>query len=346
MSFDLPQAPTVTGYALRVGVGSCPDADSEPGAYRDAASPARACWPTSRRTTRRRSASSLCVRLWTSGEKGRLSQASTTTQIQYQPDPLPPPPSLTAAGIRGGANLSWPRDEPQRPDRLRGRLPGRRGLPGRPADAPAGQRAGFTAAQAEGGVRLSALPGRYCVGVWSRDGFGRISASAATALGRASRRPERGPAGHARRVAVRREPLVHPRGASRAARREPAADRARRAAPRAGAQRHHRGDGRRQDRARARAGPAVRRQGARGDRAARARPRRTSRASSTCPTSCARRSASALPGRRGRARARAPRQRRGAHARAALRPLGDASPTCATPPRRCSPSTASTSIAG
>ena len=55
--------------------------------------------------------------------------------------------------------------------------------------------------------------------------------------------------------------------AARAARREPPADRAGRAAARARPERAHGGDGRGQDRARPRARPAARRQAARGDRA-------------------------------------------------------------------------------
>ena len=85
------------------------------------------------------------------------------------------------------------------------------------------------------------------------------------------------------------------RRARRASCREPPADRAGRAAARPGPERPDRRDGRGQDDARPRAGPAAGRQGAAGHRAARAPARRTSRACSTCPTRCAASWASGCP---------------------------------------------------
>ena len=181
MTFDLPQDPAVTGYALRVGVGACPDADAEP-ARTESGTPGQSMLVDVTPDDPTAIGKQLCVRLWTSGEKGRLSQTSSTTSIAYQPDPLPPPPGLTASGIPGGANISWnPVDHSALVGYEVAFLAGEI-CPARLTDAPAGQRAGFTAAQAGGGVRMSAAPGRYCIGVWSRDGFGRYSATGSTTL--------------------------------------------------------------------------------------------------------------------------------------------------------------------
>ena len=212
-----------------------------------------------------------------------------------------------------------------------------RGLHGRPA---------------EGGVRhRPPRRARYCIGVWSRDRFDVGSATDVATVPSTDR-------GLVRSVTARRDSpprraarSVGPRwytarGAPRAARREPAADRARRAAPRAGPERAHRRDGRGQDRARARARPAARRQAAHRDRAARRR-------------GGLRRGRLRPAGRAARAarRARCPddaeelvlarRVSAEGRTRAYLNGrCGDASPTCARRPRRCSRSTASTSTAG
>ncbi len=87
---------------------------------------------------------------------------------------------------------------------------------------------------------------------------------------------------------IRRPPLLDRERAARAADREPAADRAGRAAARRGAQRDHRRDRGRQDRAGALARPADGRQGAAADRPPRRRRRPGSRASSTCRRGCSR----------------------------------------------------------
>ena len=122
------------------------------------------------------------MRLWTRGESGRIGSTSTTTQIQYQPDPLPPPPNLVATGVRGGATITWGRVVHSALIGYEFAYQAGESCPARPADVPAGQRAGFSAAQAEGGLRLTAQPGRYCVGVWSRDYLNRLSASASTTV--------------------------------------------------------------------------------------------------------------------------------------------------------------------
>lgn len=181
MTFDLPQQPAVTGYALRIGVGSCPDADAGP-ARTAIGTPGQSVLADVTPEDPTAIGKLLCVRLWTSGEKGRLSRTSATTSIPYAPDPLPPPSSLTASGIPGGANISWPAVDHSALVGYEVAFLAGASCPARPTDAPAGQRAGFTVAQAGGGVRMSAAPGRYCVGAWSRDGFGRYSASSATAV--------------------------------------------------------------------------------------------------------------------------------------------------------------------
>ena len=128
-------------------------------------------------------------------------------------------------------------------------------------------------------------------------------------------------------VPLRRGPLVYLARAPRAARREPAADRARRAAARAGPERDHGRDRRGQDRARARARPAAGRQAARRHRPAGRReayvegvfePPAGLLDDDPSSPSCA----SASPRGRGRDRAGAARGRRGAHAGVRPGPLG------------------------
>ncbi len=143
---------------------------------------------------------------------------------------------------------------------------------------------------------------------------------------------------------VRRRPLVHLLRAVGAACREPPADRAGRAAPRARADRADGRDRGGEDRARARPGPAARRPARARESCGRARPRPGSRGSSSCPTSCARRSATGCRPTRRSSSSRGASARRGGPARTsrAVRPR---SPTCATSGASSSPSTASTSTA-
>ena len=150
---------------------------------------------------------------------------------------------------------------------------------------------------------------------------------------------------------LRRRPLLDRCGAPRAAHREPAADRARRAAARRGAQRGHGRDRRRQDGARPRARPAAGRQAPGRASCGRARPRPTSRASSSCRRGCSTLPSSAdlrerLDGAtRARSSSPAGSARRGARAptSAGARPRR---PTCASWAGGWWPSSASTSTAG
>ena len=181
LTFTLPRTLSVGGYGLRIGVGSCPPPDSGAATTR----PARPgqtliadVTPPGPDTAGRL----LCVRLWSNGEAGRVGAASTTVMMEYRPDPLPPPSGLSVTGIRGGANLQWA-------DVTHSALLGYdvaflagEGCPARPADAPEQQRNSFSSTTTgAGGVRMNAPPGRYCVAVWGRDYFGRLSATAATA---------------------------------------------------------------------------------------------------------------------------------------------------------------------
>ncbi len=135
------------------------------------------------------------------------------------------------------------------------------------------------------------------------------------------------------------------RRAPRTPRREPAADRAGRAAARPGPERADGGDRRGQDGARPRARPAARRQAALGDRAARGVG--GVRRGRVRPARGAARRAGRSPARgRRRARAGAPGQCRGAHARLPRRPQRHGGRPAARSAASCCRSTASTSTGG
>lgn len=181
MTFDLPKAVSVGGYGYRVGVGSCPAADTTP-VKTETGVAGQSILADVTPDDPGAAGSMLCVRLWSSGEAGRLSKTSTTTTIDYRPDPLPAPASLTGSSVRGGASIQW---SPVTHSALLGyevAYQSGESCPARPSDAPSAQRAGFSAAQATGGLRLSASPGRYCIAVWSRDYFGKLSSGVVTTV--------------------------------------------------------------------------------------------------------------------------------------------------------------------
>jgi len=180
LSFDLPQALGVGGFALRIGVGSCPSPTAEP----TLTQPGLAGQSVLADVTPddpQASGRPLCVRLWSSGEDGRLGPRSTTVTIEYRPDPLPAPGNLTASGTSGGAIVSWAAGVHRALVAYETAYQAGEACPGHPADVAEGQRGVFTAALVTS-VSLTAAPGRYCMAVWSRDYFGKLSAASSTVL--------------------------------------------------------------------------------------------------------------------------------------------------------------------
>lgn len=178
--FRMPSALSVAGYAVAVGIGSCPDT-----------SPAELQSTTARagqevtvditpfQDPHGAAGKLLCTKIWTLGESGRVSARPATLEIIYRPDPVGPPTGLTLQHTPDGVIASW---TPSAHQQIRSYdlawLPGDT-CPADPDNVPMIQRASVVHPTTT--LRIALAPGSYCMAVFSRDRFDVVSASGTSA---------------------------------------------------------------------------------------------------------------------------------------------------------------------
>ncbi len=179
--FRMPDALSVAGYAVSVGVGSCPPGDftSAP-SFEAAPGQDVTVDVTAIKDPHAAAGRTLCARIWTLGEGGRASSDAVTAEAVYRIDVVPAPARFTVTANIAGILVDWAAVPHQQARHYEIAYLAGETCPASPEAAPPAQRR--TVPVPATTIGLDVAPGRYCVAIWTRDSYGRLSDGTATAV--------------------------------------------------------------------------------------------------------------------------------------------------------------------